>query len=70
LTLGHNEIALRMSSHHGLLSLTSPVHYIGLAAYLDPTAETLSHYWPSLLPFGALLIGAFYMGMLCKTFAL
>jgi len=64
LTLGHNEIALRMSSHHGLLSLTSPVHYIGLAAYLDPTAETLSHYWPSLLPFGALLIGAFYMGML------
>ncbi len=64
LKLGRNEFALHMSSHHGWLTLRSPVHFIGIAEHVNPTNETLSHYWPSLLPFGALLIGAFYMGML------
>lgn len=64
LKLGRNEFALHMSSHHGLLTLRSPVHFVGIAEHVNPTNETLSHYWPSLLPFGALLIGALYMGLL------
>lgn len=64
LKLGRNEFALHMSSHHGWLTLRSPVHFIGIAEHVNPTNETLSYYWPSLLPFGALLIGAVYMGML------
>ena len=59
-----NEFAIRMSSNRGFLLLSHPVHFIGLAEYQDSTQRALSHYWLSLLPFGALLIGAFYMGLL------
>ena len=64
LRLGQNDIALRMSSHHGILSLSSPIHYIGIGHYVNPTTQTLGYYWKALLPFGTLIIGAFYMGML------
>lgn len=61
---GTNELALRMSGHSGWLKLAGPIHFIGFADYTDPINNTLSYYWVSLLPFGVLLIGAFYMGML------
>lgn len=61
---GENDVALRMSSHMGWLTLAAPVHFISLADYVVPVDKTLRHYWVTLLPFGMLLIGAFYMSVL------
>ena len=55
---GPNEIVLRMSSHHGFLRFGWPVHCLALGEYADPTRLLLGAYWPSLIPFGALLAGA------------
>lgn len=62
--VGSNQLALRMSSHNGLIRLNSPTHFIALADYVNPTDQTLRYYWVTLLPFGVLILGAFYMGML------
>jgi len=61
---GSNTLMLRLSSHHGFLTLASPIHFIGIADYADPVNHRLSYYWKTLLPFGVLVIGAIYMGLL------
>lgn len=60
LQIGRNEIAVRMSSHHGMLRLRHPIHDFSLAPYADPTLSKLEQYWPALTAFGALLAGALY----------
>ncbi|ESQ89851.1 hypothetical protein ABAC460_11145 [Asticcacaulis sp. AC460] len=57
---GSNEIVLRMSSFHGTVHLSQPVHWIAIAPYSDPTDMLLRLYWPSLVTFGVLLAGAFF----------
>jgi DNA-binding LytR/AlgR family response regulator len=57
---GNNEIVLRMSSFHGAIRLSRPVHWIAVAPYADPTDMLLRLYWPSLVTFGVLLAGAFF----------
>lgn len=64
LLLGSNKIALHMSSHHGWWQLGTPLHRIALDTYAEPKDLNLNKYWPSLLPFGVLIIGALYMGLL------
>ncbi|MEO1014659.1 MAG: LytTR family DNA-binding domain-containing protein [Pseudomonadota bacterium] len=59
---GENEIAIKMSSHHGLLRLAYPTHSLGAAPYQRPDKVILSAYAPSILTFGAFLAGAFYFG--------
>jgi hypothetical protein len=61
---GQNELVMRVSSHFGFLELNRPIHWIGLDTYQDPTAERLKHYWPTLFPFGVLLLGAICFGLL------
>ncbi|MFT6006348.1 MAG: DNA-binding LytR/AlgR family response regulator [Pseudoalteromonas tetraodonis] len=61
---GSNELVMRVSSHLGFLNLSQSIHWIGLDTYQVPTAERLEHYWPSLLPFGVLFLGALCFGLL------
>jgi hypothetical protein len=61
---GPNELIMRVSSHLGFLNLSQSIHWIGIDTYQDPTAERLEHYWPSLLPFGVLFLGALCFGLL------
>ena len=64
LNTGLNHVALRMSSHAGLLTLVTPVHFIGVTNYAQPANQFLRHYWPTLMPFGVLLLGALCMSLL------
>lgn len=61
--IGENELVMRLSSHHGFLHLKHPVHYLVLGRYADPSREILRAYGPSLMTFGAFLLGAIYFGM-------
>lgn len=60
LRVGKNEIAIRMSSHSGLLHLRGPIHRVTLTTYRAPEDAILRHYWLSFLPFGAFALGALY----------
>lgn len=60
LRIGENRIALRLSSHHGVFALYAPIHAIFIGRYQRPQNATLRAYWPSLLPFGAFVLGALY----------
>ena len=60
---GDNEVVLLMSSHHGILQLRSPLHGVRISAYTEPSNYILTRYWPSLLTFGAFVLGAFYFGV-------
>jgi hypothetical protein len=60
LQAGDNEVVIRMSSHHGFLRLHNPVHFIAIGDFADPTRGLLSETWPSLAPFGALVLGGLY----------
>jgi len=64
LKAGKNEIALRLSSHHGVLKLDRPVHRIYIAPYERQQSRRLLNYAPSLLPFGIFIIGALYFAIM------
>ncbi len=55
---GENTLAIRLSSHHGFLTLTSPMQSFFLAEYGSPTDRILQYYWPSLIMFGVFALGA------------
>jgi len=55
-----NEIILKMSSHHGFLTLSSPLNFIGFGIYSDPTYFIHRNLGVSIVPLGALLLGAIY----------
>jgi DNA-binding LytR/AlgR family response regulator len=58
--IGENLIDLRLSSHHGWLHLSTPIHGVDLVPILDVQNEILRRYLPALLPLGAFLLAAFY----------
>ncbi len=64
LKAGENTVIIHMSGHHGYLDLVSPIHFIGVTAYSDPSDAILRGYMPSLLPLGILVLGALYFGVL------
>lgn len=55
-----NEIIVKMSSHHGFLRLSSPLNFIGFGIYSDPTYFLHRNLGLSIVPLGALLLGAIY----------
>ncbi len=57
----NNQLLLLLSAHHGLLSLAQPINSLSLGTYQRPNNVILRYYWPSLLPFGVLLLGSFYL---------
>ena len=67
LRLGKNTIAIRMSSHSGMLRLFNPIHGVALTDYRAPEDAILRHYWLSLLPFGAFTLGALYFATMAMV---
>ena len=59
---GRNEIIILMSGHRSFLKLAYPIHHIAIGPYQFPPSIALQGYLPSFVPFGILLIGAFYFG--------
>ncbi len=55
-----NEIIVKMSSHHGFLTLSSPLNFIGFGTYSDPTFFIHRNLGVSIVPLGALILGAIY----------
>lgn len=55
-----NEIIIKMSSHHGFITLHSPLNFIGFGIYADPTYLIHRGLGLSIIPLGALLLGAIY----------
>lgn len=61
---GRNQLILRMSAQRGFLHLAQPINYIAVNIYNNPTHALLNHYWFSILPFGAFILAALYLGVL------
>lgn len=61
LNTGSNQLLLLLSAHHGFLQLARPINNLSLTTYQRPNNAILRYYWPSLLPFGVLLLGSFYL---------
>lgn len=55
-----NEIVVKMSSHHGFLTLSSPLNFIGFGIYSDPKHFIHRDNGWSIMPLGALILGAIY----------
>ncbi|NNE42253.1 MAG: hypothetical protein HKN14_15195 [Marinicaulis sp.] len=64
---GENEIILRMSAQRGFINFRYPVHWLAIGEYGSPTAFLLNAYWPSLIPLGALILGAIYFSTTALT---
>lgn len=63
LTQKHIELVLQLSSHHGFLHLRAPVHFIGFGSYSLASNSIWQDSWISLLPLGALIMGALYFAV-------
>ncbi|MFK5892134.1 MAG: LytTR family transcriptional regulator DNA-binding domain-containing protein [Pseudomonadota bacterium] len=61
---GLNQLVIKMSTQHGFIHLAHPINSIRLGIFHNPTHEILKHYWLSLLPFGAFILSAFFLGIL------
>jgi hypothetical protein len=59
--VGENRFHILLSAHHGWLTLSQPIHRLYVGPHHRPGNEILRHYWPSLLPFGVLVLGLFYV---------
>lgn len=57
---GTNTVAVRMSAHRGPLRLMAPTHGVFVTDYISPQDAMLRGYWPSILPFGAFILGSLY----------
>lgn len=57
---GTNQIVLKLSSHHGFLSLGSPITFIGFGTHHDSSHFYQGTLGLSLIPLGALVLGALY----------
>ncbi len=64
---GENTFAIRMSAHYGRIQFRFPIQWVGLADYREPTRYILNAYWPSLIPFGALIAGFLYFATASVT---
>lgn len=62
--LGKNEVVFRLSSHHGWITLVSPMHFAGVSEYAWGQDFFQNNMLVSLLLLGALVIGAVYLAAL------
>lgn len=63
---GENRLAVQLSSHHGILALSAPMHMLGLGPYQAPTARILQAYWPSLMMVGVFALAALVFGVMAS----
>lgn len=59
--LGVNEVIIHASSHHGLLSLATPIHFIGISEYTETSDFFKRDLMISLSLLGAMLLGCLYL---------
>lgn len=64
LKLGNNEIVINLSSHHGYLTLSSPMHFAGIGEYAACTHFFQQNMLLSVLILGILLVGIVYLAAL------
>lgn len=57
---GTNQIVLKLSSHHGFLSLGNPITFVGFGTHHDSSYFYQGTLGLSLIPLGALVLGALY----------
>ena len=60
---GKNKIIAYLSGHHSIISLRHPMHGLGVTDRTYITDSILRAYWPSLLTFGAFILGALYFAV-------
>lgn len=60
-----NELVLLLSSHHGFISLKSPLNFIGFGEYSDLASLLQMRTWSSFIPLGALILGTLYFAASC-----
>jgi hypothetical protein len=61
---GENRLAVQLSSHHGRVTLSAPLHMLGLGPYQEPTARILQAYWPSLMMVSVFALSALVFGVM------
>ncbi|MGP5158321.1 LytR/AlgR family response regulator transcription factor [Pseudoalteromonas prydzensis] len=61
LKLGNNEVVINLSSHHGYLTLSSPMHFAGIGEYASSTRFFHQNMLLSVLILGILLVGVVYL---------
>ena len=55
-----NDIVLHLSSHHGFLQLSRPIHFVGIGDYASPQSLFQNRTLFSMILLGALLLGTLY----------
>lgn len=60
-----NVVVLNLSSHHGYLHLSHPIHFVGVGDYGAPQAMFNNYMLITIALLGALILGTFYFGVLC-----
>lgn len=61
---GENSIRIVISSHHNLIEVATPIHYLSVVESLQAQARIAQYYLPALLMIGAFVLAALYFGVL------
>ncbi|MCF2860150.1 LytTR family transcriptional regulator [Pseudoalteromonas sp. SMS1] len=56
----HNQLSIKLSSHHNIMRFEPVVQRLIIADYMSPQNMVLRHYLPTFIPFGILFIGFLY----------
>lgn len=59
-----NDVVLNLSSHHGYLKLSRPLHFVGIGDYGAPQELFNNYTLITIALLGALVLGTFYFGIL------
>lgn len=59
-----NVVILNLSSHHGYLDLSHPIHFVGIGDYGAPQAVFSNYMLITIALLGAMALGTFYFGIL------
>ncbi|WP_421786998.1 LytTR family DNA-binding domain-containing protein [Hyphobacterium sp.] len=62
LQTGLNRIAMKMSSHHGPITFSYPLHQVTMGRYTSAQERILQAYLPALFPLGAFILGILIFG--------
>ncbi len=60
LKAGKNHVVINLSAHQSLVTLRSPINFMGVSQYTDVSAIFKKNIYISLMLFGALFLGAIY----------
>ena len=64
---GKNDLVIKMSTQFGFIHLVHPINSIRFDIFHNPSHAVLTYYWSSLLPFGAFILSALFLGILSNN---